>query len=762
MPEVTPRQLLLQRLKEKKRERLGAEDAIPRRGLGTAPLSFAQQRLWFLEQLEPGNARFNILTAVRIQGEIDPPTFARALDAVVERHESLRTRFESRNGQPAQHIDPQLAIPLPEADLAGLPEDRREKILHALVKQEAATPFDLARGPLTRALLLRMAAGHRVLVLSMHQIIVDRWSRGVLVRELTALYEAFLDGLPSPLAELPIQYADFAVWQREWLTGEVLDRLLGYWQRQLGGTLAVLDLPTDRPRPAVLGDRGHMQYDVLPQADLDRLKALGQREGTTLFITLWAAFAALLNRYTGQEDLTVGSPIANRNRPEIEGLIGFFVNMLPLRLRLAPGASFADLLGAAREAALAAYEHQDLPFERLVDELGVTRDLSRHPVFQSTLILQNTAMPPLALRQASLSLVEIDWGSTAFDLALFCWETRLWESLEAGLSLIVSYSSELFDSATLRRLTGHFKVLLRAAVADPGRPLRELDLLPAAERHQLLHEGGGTEPAEPALAASIPALFAARAARQPQALALDFADGQLTFGELAAAGREVAAGLHHAGVPAGAVVGLLAERGAVAITGLLGILAAGCAYLPLEPEDPPERRESLLASAGAAALLTPGPAGPLDRGADRWQVAPRRGAGRRPAPAAAGPGGESLACVLPTSGSSGRPRAVALPHRAILRLALDGALPTLGPGDRVAQAARLSFDASLYEIWGALLAGATVVGVERDVLLSPPLLGRLLNERGVSTLFLSTALFHRLAGEAPALFAGLRELLVGG
>lgn len=490
MTRPSARRLLLQKLKDRKTELLGA-DTIPRRtDPGPAPLSLAQQRLWFLDQLEPGSPRFNLLTAVRLRGRLQPALLKRAVEGVVRRHEALRTRFETVGWEPVQVIDPLSDVPLPVVDLSGLPE-QQEMLLHRLGGEEANRPFDLQRGPLLRLVLLRLGEDHHVLLLTMHQISMDRWSRGILVREVGALYRG--DSLPG----LPVQYADFAAWQRSHLSGERLERLLGWWKKRLASPPPPrqrADLPADRPRPPIQSPRGRMQFHPLRW----EVTAL-QQEGTTQFMVLLAGLAALLHRQTGQEDLVVGAPIANRHRPEIDGLIGFFLNLLPLRLHPRPDLPFRELLVEARDMAVGAFAHQELPFERLVQEpeLEVERDLGRHPLFQVTLVLQNAPMPPLELPGLTASLVEVDWGTTAFDLALFFWETPMWESLEPGLSLVTTASAALFDEATVARFARQLQSLLQDAVEHPGRPLSELRVLEESERRQMVRPETARKPQPP-------------------------------------------------------------------------------------------------------------------------------------------------------------------------------------------------------------------------------------------------------------------------
>jgi amino acid adenylation domain-containing protein len=760
------RQLLFQKLKAKKESRLGTEQAIPRLGATRAPLSFGQQRLWFFEQFEPGNLRFNILTALRMRGRLDISALGASLDAMVRRHEVLRTTFVAEDGRPLQVVARHLAVAVPTVDLAGLPEPG--SLLMALVTAEAHRPFDLNRGPLLRALLLRLGAEEHVLVLAMHQITVDRWSRGLSVRELTAFYRSFVTGEPAELPALSIQYSDYAQWQRRHLTGEVLSGLLDYWRGELSGELPDLELPLDRPRPAVQTFRGGNVYSVLPRPLLDRLEALGQGEGATLFMVLLAGFGALLSRATGQEDMVLGSPIANRRHKQIEPLMGFFLNLLAFRVQSGGDPTFRQLLGRARETALGAYAHQDLPFERLVEELGVERDLSRHPLFQTTLVLQNAAMPELTLPGLEVGLLEVDWGTTAFDLSFFFWETALWENLEEGLSVIVNYNADLFDATTVRRLAGQLDRLLTDALADPERRLSELALLSVAERHQVLGEWGSGEeemPEEP-WETGLDRLFERRAAANPQAVALDYAGETVPYGELDRRANRLARVLLCRGVGAESVVALCLEPSAELATAILAILKAGGAYLPLAPDLPAERLGLMLADADAALVLTRSelldrlPAGSLPVlcldteasaiAAESADVAVRGDAG---------PG--ALAYVLYTSGSTGRPKPVGVPHRAVVRL-VRGLPLALAPGDGVAQAASPAFDAFTFELWAPLLSGARSVGLPREAVLSAHGLAAELARRRIDVLFLATALFARLAAEVPGAFAGLRHLLFGG
>jgi len=442
------------------------------------PLSFGQERLWFLDQLEPGNPLYNESGAIRLSGSLNVAILEESLNRVIRRHETLRTTFAAVDGQPAQVIAPALALKVPVVDLRELPEAEREAQARRLAMEQARQPFDLARGPLVRVTLLRLGGEEEhALLMTMHHIICDGWSVGVFIREIAALYEAVSGRRrPSPLPELPIQYADFALWQRGYLQGEVLEALLAYWKRQLGGSLPVLELPTDRPRPSRRSFRGATQSFTLPEALCSSLKELSRQEGVTLFMTLLAGFKTLLHRYTGQEDILVGSPIAGRSRAEIEGLIGFFVNTLVLRTDLSGDPSFRELLGRVREVTLGAYDHQELPIQTLVEALQPKRGLNRPALVQAAFALHPALMDGLKGEGLTLIPMEIDKGTAQLDLTLFMWEGA--EELTGS----VEYNTDLFDASTITRMQQHFQTLLEGIVADPGQPLSSLVCSPAFRR----------------------------------------------------------------------------------------------------------------------------------------------------------------------------------------------------------------------------------------------------------------------------------------
>ena len=464
------------------------------------PASFAQQRLWFLDQLIPGNTIYNVPTVIRLTGRLNASALEQTFNEIVRRHEALRTTFTVLEGQPVQAIAPNLTIPLSVLDLRQLPAGDREAEAKRIITAEIELPFDLSKGPLLRVMLLVLWETEHILLLNMHHIICDDWSIGVLIRELGTLYAAFAQDQPSPLLELPLQYADFAQWQRSWLQGEVLETQLAYWRQQLNG-ISMLHLPTDKPRPVIQSYQGSTQFLELPLKLTDALEALSQQEGVTLFMTLLAAFQTLLYRYTNQSDIAVGSPIANRNRSEIEGLIGFFVNSLVLRTDLSGNPTFRELLGRVREVTLGAYSYQDLPFEKLVEELHPERNLSYHPLFQVVFSFQNAPMESLELPELVPSFMNIDFKKTRFDLELHLWNCcedfrslwgADWEHCE-GIRGVMVYNTDLFDKATITRMLGHFKTLLSGIVANPDQHIANLPLLSEQELHQVLVEWNNTQ-----------------------------------------------------------------------------------------------------------------------------------------------------------------------------------------------------------------------------------------------------------------------------
>ncbi|MBV9774815.1 MAG: amino acid adenylation domain-containing protein, partial [Gemmatimonadetes bacterium] len=681
---------------------------------GPLPLSFAQQRLWVVDRLEPGSAAYHLPSALRLRGPLDTAALRASLDALVARHESLRTTFAERGGVPVQVIHPPAPVPLPVLDLRELPEAEREAT--RLAAAEAQRPFDLARGPLLRSTLLRLADDDHVLCFTMHHVVSDGWSMGVLVREVSALYNALSRGEPSPLPELPVQYADFALWQRAWLSGETLERQLSYWRDRLAGAPALLELPTERPRPAVSDHRGAVRSLRIDPAAADRLRALGRREGATLFMTLLAGFAVLLSRYSGQADVVVGTPIAGRNRRETEGLIGFFLNTLALRTDLSGDPTFRELLARVREATLGAYAHQDLPFERILEELQPVRSLSHAPVFQVMLNLQNFDEGATAELQGVRGE---DFGDpealAKYDLTLY--------AREAGgeIRLDLVYAAELFEGARMEEALDHLATLLGAVAADPELHVSRIPLLGEAERAQrsVTARGIGTdrpfeEFARGEIEQTIPARFAAQVRFHPDRLAVRTRTTRLTYAELDRAVEGVARAILRARPAGPERVALLFEHDAAMIVGILGVLRAGKTYVPIDPLYPRERSAYVLEDSGAAALVT---------NRTNLELARELAGGRiplvdvedaaaefdLPAAAAQALSPEEPAYILYTSGSTGQPKGVVQSHRNVLHfIRVYTNNLRIGSDDRLTLFSSYTFDAAVMAIYGALLNGAAL------------------------------------------------------
>ncbi|TSC19392.1 condensation domain-containing protein, partial [Corallococcus sp. Z5C101001] len=616
------------------------------------PLSFAQQRLWFIDQLEPGTALYNVPVAVRLEGTLRQDVLERALGEVVRRHEALRTTFVAGDPEPVQRTASHGAFTLSVDDLTSNDGDARESAARRRVEQEVLRPFELAHGPLFRALLLKLDAREHVLVVTMHHIVSDGWSLGVLVREVGALYAAFVQGQPSPLPELPVQYADYAAWQRGWLQGATLQREVDYWKRKLSGAPPVLELPTDRPRPAVRTTAGATLPFLWPRELAQELRGLAQREGASLYMVLLAGWQVLLSRYSGQEDISVGSPIAGRTRSEVEGLIGFFVNTLVLRTDLSGAPSFRSLLQQVRETVLEAQEHQEVPFEKLVEALQPERSRSHSPLFQTLLALQNVPVGEAMLPGMSLKPVTLEGRTSKFDLSVFFMETA------DGLSGVFEYSTDLFEPATVRRMVEHLRVLLEGVLLQPEAAVTRLPMLDAAERRQVVELQNQTATDYPR-DVSVHARFEEQARRRAGEVALKSAEegGTLSYGELEAKANQLARHLRGLGVKRGTRVGVYVERSVEMVVGLLAILKAGGAYVPVDRKYPAERVALMLEEAGVEVTLTqsalveklPASAGKalaLDTAWKEVATQPESGLSSEV-------GGEDLAYVMFTSGSTG-------------------------------------------------------------------------------------------------------------
>ncbi|MFL6196133.1 MAG: amino acid adenylation domain-containing protein [Thermoanaerobaculia bacterium] len=728
---------------------------VPREG--ALPLSFAQQRLWFVDQLEPGSPLYNMPGALRIEGPLDGAVLARSLREIVRRHEALRTVFEGSDAAPVQVILPAAPFPLPVVDLAGLPEGAREALALALIQEEAGRPFDLTRGPLLRGLLLRLAGEDHAVALTLHHIAGDGWSLGILVREIAALYPAFAAGRPSPLPELPVQYADYAVWQRSWLRGEVLEGEIAYWRGQLAGLPPLLELPTDRPRPAARGYRGAARPLRLPAGLTRQAEALARREGATLFMVLLAAFQALLARTSGQDDLAVGSPVAGRGQVETEGLIGFFVNNLVLRGDLSGAPTFGELLGRVRETALAAWLHQEAPFEKLVEELAPERDLAHAPLFQAMLVLQNAPAGSLEIEGLRLRPVSVDAAAAKLDLTLIL------EERGGGLAGAVEYATELFDAATIDRLAGRFERLLAAALAAPERRAAELPWLGEAERQQIQVEWNDTV-LEPLDGALVHEAISATALRSPGALAVAWDGGELAYGELERRSNRLARRLRRLGVGPEVLVGLCCDRSGDAVVGVLGILKAGGAYVPLDPEYPEERLKQTLADCGAPVLVA------QERTAGLAAVTGARlvrvdaidlEEDDGPLPSVVLP--ENPAYVIYTSGSTGRPKGVVVTHGALARSTRARSAFYRQPVGAYLLASSLAFDSSVAGLFWTLQDGGTLV-LHRDQsrLNLPDFLATLARRRASHLLCLPSLYSLVLEHAEPGQLASLRTVIVAG
>ena len=730
------------------------------------PLSFAQQRLWFLNQWEPGSPVYHISEAVRVRGPFNVPAFGQALNEIVRRHEALRTTFPALDGRPVQVVLPSLELELPVIDLRHLPESEREAAARRLSRAEARRPFDLAQGPLLRITLLRLGEQEYVELFVMHHIVSDGWSLNLLTREIATLYQCFSAGTASPLPELQIQYADYAFWQRERLQGETLEAELAYWKQQLGGAFPVLELPADRPRPAVQTFRGARQTLPLSKALSDALKALSLSEGVTLFMTLLAAFKTLLYFYSRQEDIVVGTPIANRNRGELEALIGFFINTLVLRTDLTGDPTFRQLMGRVQKACLGAYAHQELPFEKLVEELRPERNLSHTPLFQVWFALQRAPQKEgLQLPGLALENLGLERRLAKFDLTL--------EMIDTDERLITSlnYNTDLFDEATILRMHHNLHTLLLRAVADPDQPLSQLARPRECEAHQLLVEWNHHPAARPP-GHCLHHLFERRAARTPEAVALVCEDDHLTYGELNERANRLAHHLRGLGVGPEALVGVCLGRSADLVVALLATLKAGGAYLPLDPEYPEERLALMLADARPAVLLTaqhllyglpPAAAASEIVCLDSDAAAIARCSGANPRGETHG---ANLAYVIYTSGSTGGPKGVGVAHEAAAgHLASVGRAFRVGAGDRVLQFASAAFDVSLEQMLTALCGGACLV-LRGGQLWGAAELAAVVRGQGLTVVNLPTAYWQQVGREWAERGAGcgpqVRVVIAGG
>ncbi|WP_445252994.1 amino acid adenylation domain-containing protein [Nodularia sp. NIES-3585] len=720
------------------------------------PLSWAQERLWFVHQIEGESGAYTMSFTACLVGDLKIKALEQAFQSMVQRHEVLRTRFEIKNNLPVQVIVPNFTIMLPVVDIQHVPDPWKQ--VKELAIKEAAKPFDLAHGSVLRVMLWQVSPQEYLLLVAIHHIAADGWSMGIFIRDLSAYYRAIATGSSVELPELSVQYADFTIWQRQWLTDQTLERQLNYWMQQLVAAPPLLALPTDRSRPAIQTFRGGTQRLQLDGLLTQRLKKFSQESGTTLFMTLLAGFVVLVSRYSGEKDLVVGSPIANRNRTEIESLIGFFVNTLALRFHISPEQSFEALLAQVQQVTQNAYDHQDLPFEMLVEHLQLERNLDRNPLVQVMFALQNAPTSPWELPGLRVEEMPLGLDSVRFDL-----EVHLWD-LPEGLGGVFCYNKDLFDGATIVRMMEHFQTLLAAIVTNPRQPMALLPLLTEHEIHQIVVEWNKTQ-AEYPQNQCIHQLFESEVQRNPDAVAVVYENQQLTYHQLNCRANQLAHYLRSLGVGADVLVGICVERSVEMVVGLLGILKAGGAYVPLDPEYPTERLALIMEDAQISVLLT------TQKLADaipkhEARVIYYNDLADIALQSEENPTAEvrtdCLAYVIYTSGSTGKPKGVSVTHRGVNRLVMNTNYVNIESTDVIAQASNYAFDAATFEIWGALLKGARLVGVSKELALSPKNFAALIQSQGISVLFLTTALFNQIAQAVPSAFNPLRYLLFGG
>jgi amino acid adenylation domain-containing protein len=722
-----------------------------------SPLSFAQERLWFLTQLEPENPSYNLPFALRLSGDLDIAALEKSIDAIIARHETLRTKFVAVDGEPFQFVSTKATATLEILDLSSFPEAEAELELKHLMTTVAERPFDLARDYPVRVSLLKLAAGDHVLLVTMHHIISDAWSVSIFAQELSSFYKAFTTEGVAELPELPIQYSDFVKWQRTWLQGDALKEQLAYWVSHLAGA-AKLNLPTDHARPKLRTHcGGHLSF-TLPADLTDKVKKLSHTEGATLFMTLLAAFNVLLFRYTGELDIVVGSPIAGRNRIETEPLIGFFVNSLALRTDLSGNPTFRQLIRRVKEVAVSAYAHQDLPFEKLVEELNPARDVSQTPVFQVMFGLQNAPRAAADLHNLNVRRIPTQVRTAKFDLTLLLSDTA------SGISGWFEYNADLFESSTIERLKNHFENLLVSATAAPDASITALPLLGAQEQQQILLDWNNTATAYPR-EKCIQELFEEQVRRSPNDVALVFNDRKISYETLNKRANQLAQRLKKHGVGPEVIVGLAVDRSVEMIVGLLAILKAGGAYLPLDASYPRERLAFMIEQTRARIILTQKhllerlPASQasviaLDVGSNDLKFEDEQNPVSGSAP-------ENLAYVIYTSGSTGDPKGVSVTHRNVVRLVKETNYARLTTDEVFLQFAPITFDAATFEIWGALLNGARLV-VTAPGIESLGNLGDTIQRNKVTTLWLTAGLFHQMVDGGIEKLQGVRQLLAGG
>lgn len=723
---------------------------------GAVPLSFAQQRLWFLDEFEPGSAEYNVSAGLRLTGVLDTAALRAALDALVDRHEVLRTTFGSIDGVGVQFVRETGSAAWSVVDLTTTTTDEDvEAATTELVRDELRRPFDLRVGPLLRALLIRLADEDHVLVLTLHHIVTDRWSMDVLTRELAACYEAAARGVSADLPTPPLHYVDYAAWQRNRWTDEALAGDLAYWRKQLDG-VAPLELPTDRPRPAVRTWHGGAEKFELPAEDLARLKEFCGESGATLFMVLAAASQVLLARWSGSTDIALGTVTSGRDRSELEELVGFFVNTIVLRSSVDGDLSFTDFVGAVRETVLDGFAHQNVPFDAVVEELAPERDAARTPLIQAMMVLHNAWMSETVLSTGlRLAEYELPRLTTMFDV------TFEYSEQDGRLVGWIGYNVDLFDGDTIRRMAGQLSTLLKGVAAEPDTALSELPLLPETEYHLVTRQWNDTSVPYPS-DGCIHELFAERAAQYPDRTAIVYRDEKWSYREIDEQANRVARHLISLGVDRRRPVGLCLRRSPQMVIALLGILKAGAAYLPLDPAHPADRLAFLLADADAHVVLAEeASAGRLPDGYTVVLVNDPAVADREGTAPAVSVTADDLACVLYTSGSTGTPKGVALPHRATVRTFFGVDFLHFGPGEVIPQCMAMSWDGMALELWGALLHGGTSVLYPGDQI-EVEKLAELITRHGATTLCLPQSLFNVLVDDFPDTLTSVGQVIVGG
>ncbi|HEX8286907.1 MAG TPA: amino acid adenylation domain-containing protein, partial [Pyrinomonadaceae bacterium] len=751
------RVLLEMKLKEKSAS-IKDPFSIPRRvNSGVAPLSHNQESLLFMERLNPNTSAYNLYEAVRLTGDLNFDALQKALDFVSARHESLRTSFKEINGQPQQVIAPPQAVPVQVVNLLQSPAEKRETEAFDIMNAEINRPMNLESGSLFKVILVKVAEQKNFLLVMMHHIVSDGWSMGIFWKEFTAFYKDFSEGKTPELPRPSIQFGDYSVWSREELEKDAA-RQIEFWQKQLEGAPALLELPADRPRPAVQSFRGAQEISVLPAELREGLKKLSQRENSTLFMTLLTGFNILLTRYTGQEDLVIGSPIAGRNRTETENIIGFFVNTIALRSNVSGDPTFRELLSRVKTTTLEAFSHQELPFEKIVAAVRPERSLSYNPIFQVAFALQPNSESSMKIPGLEVRPLKLGSVTAKFDLFLSAKETS------DGLTITVEYSTDLFDAATIKRLMSHYQNLLEGLVINPNRRVSELPLLSNAELKQLLNDWNDTATEYPN--SCIHELFEIQAAQNANQTAVVAQEGNLSYEQLNRTANQIAHFLRKQNISPNEPVGIFMDRSALMTTGVLGILKSGGAYLPMDSSYPQTRLEYMLRDANVKVILTT---------SEKSSQLPDTGAkiicldtdwNSIASESVENPQNlnqpTDLAYIIYTSGSTGQPKGTLIPHKAVNRLVFNTNYVQVDSSDYIAHVSNVSFDAATFELWGALLHGARLVVINKDLVLSPKEFVSELKSQRITAMFLTTALFNLLSRDYPNAFQTLKTVMFGG